>query len=84
MGAAPLHLGAVRIEAFGGGELIAMDGARAASLSRSLGARRAIPVRYDSWDHFTEGHEQIAARLTEAVLANRLHRLTPGIAGPLD
>ncbi|MFE7038210.1 hypothetical protein ACFU9X_01760 [Streptomyces atratus] len=74
----------MRIEAFGGGELIAMDGARAASLSRSLGARRAIPVRYDSWDHFTEGHEQIAARLAEAVLANRLHRLTPGIAGPLD
>ncbi|MFD4941469.1 MBL fold metallo-hydrolase [Streptomyces sp. NPDC058409] len=84
IGTALLHLGAARIEAFGGGELITMDGEQAASLTRSLGARRVVPVHYDSWDHFTEGHEQIAARFTEAGLADRLHWLTPGIAEPLD
>ncbi|MFJ7492622.1 hypothetical protein ACIQZB_15460 [Streptomyces sp. NPDC097727] len=61
-----------------------MDGAQAASLTRSLGARTVIPVHYDSWDHFTEAREQIAARFTEAGLADRLHRLTPGTAEPLD
>ncbi|MEU9617624.1 MBL fold metallo-hydrolase [Streptomyces sp. NPDC088251] len=84
IGTALLHLGAARIEAFGGGELITMDGAQAAALTRSLGARRVVPVHYDSWEHFTEGREQVTARFAEAGLADRLHWLTPGVAEPLD
>ncbi|MEE1782866.1 MBL fold metallo-hydrolase [Streptomyces sp. SP17BM10] len=79
IGTAFLHLGAARIEAFGGGELITMDAAQAAALTRSLGARRVVPLHYTSWEHFTEGREETTAHFTAAGLADRLHWLTPGV-----
>ncbi|MEU6238637.1 MBL fold metallo-hydrolase [Kitasatospora sp. NPDC047058] len=78
IGVALLHLGAARIDAFGGGELITMDGRQAAALTRSLGAHTVVPLHYSSWEHFTEGREETTARFAEAGLADRLHWLTPG------
>ncbi|MBD0673526.1 MBL fold metallo-hydrolase [Streptomyces sp. CBMA156] len=83
IGTALLHLGAARIQAFGGGELITMDAAQAAALTRSLGARRVVPLHYTSWEHFTEGREETTAHFREAGLAERLHWLTPGVAETL-
>ncbi|MBO1416585.1 MBL fold metallo-hydrolase, partial [Streptomyces sp. FH025] len=80
IGTALLHLGAARIEAFGGGELITMDAAQAAALTTSLGARRVVPVHYTSWEHFTEGRAETTAHFAAAGLADRLHWLTPGVA----
>ncbi|MFE4519685.1 MBL fold metallo-hydrolase [Kitasatospora sp. NPDC056783] len=84
IGTAVLHLGAARIEAFGGGGLITMDAAQAAALTASLGARRVVPVHYASWEHFTEGRAETAERFAVAGLADRLHWLTPGVAELLD
>ncbi|MER7842595.1 MBL fold metallo-hydrolase [Kitasatospora sp. NPDC096077] len=80
IGTALLHLGAARIEAFGGGGLITMDAAQAAALTASLDARRVVPVHYTSWEHFTEGRAETTARFQAAGLADRLHWLTPGEA----
>jgi L-ascorbate metabolism protein UlaG (beta-lactamase superfamily) len=77
IGTAVLHLGAARIAAFSG-ELLTMDGAQGAELTRSLGARRVVPIHYTSWQHFTEGRAEIDARFAEAGLGDRLHWLTPG------
>jgi L-ascorbate metabolism protein UlaG (beta-lactamase superfamily) len=44
----------------------------AAEAARILGARRVVPVHYDSWAHFTEGREQLEAAFTAAGLADRL------------
>lgn len=84
IGTAVLHLGAARIEAFGGGGLITMDAAQAAALTASLGARRVVPVHYTSWEHFTEGRAETTERFAAAGLADRLHWLTPGVAELLD
>ncbi|MET8628325.1 MBL fold metallo-hydrolase [Kitasatospora sp. NPDC004669] len=84
IGTALLHLGAARIEAFGGGGLITMDAAQAVALTASLGARRVVPVHYTSWEHFTEGRRETVERFAAAGLANRLHWLTPGVAEVLD
>ncbi|GAA1183241.1 L-ascorbate metabolism protein UlaG (beta-lactamase superfamily) [Kitasatospora gansuensis] len=78
IGTAVLHLGAARVTGFGD-DLITMDGAQAAALTRSLGARRVVPVHYTSWEHFTEGRAEVDARFAEAGLADRLHWLTPGL-----
>ncbi|BFV55595.1 MBL fold metallo-hydrolase [Kitasatospora sp. CMC57] len=77
IGTAVLHLGAARVAAFSD-ELVTMDGAQGAALTRSLGARRVVPLHYASWEHFTEGRAEIDARFAEAGLADRLHWLTPG------
>ena len=37
-----------------------------------LGARRVVPVHYDSWAHFTEGRDELVAAFTAAGLADRL------------
>ncbi|MBG0816082.1 MBL fold metallo-hydrolase [Planomonospora sp. ID82291] len=79
VGTALLHLGAPRIQGFGGGELICMDGAQGAALTRSLGARRVCPIHYASWEHFTEDPGQVTAAFAAAGLADRLHWLTPGV-----
>ncbi|MGK4579570.1 MBL fold metallo-hydrolase [Kitasatospora sp. HPMI-4] len=84
IGTALLHLGAARLSAFGGGELITMDAAQAAALTRSLDARRVIPVHYTSWEHFTEGREETSAHFAASGLADRLHWLIPGVTEPLD
>ncbi len=52
--------------------LLTLDSARAAQAARILGARRVVPVHFDSWAHFTEGRAELVAAFAEAGLSERL------------
>ncbi|WP_405894733.1 MBL fold metallo-hydrolase [Streptomyces sp. NBC_01527] len=67
-----LFAGAPRFSAVFDGELIVLDSAQAAEAAKILGARRVVPVHYDSWAHFTEGRDELVAAFTTAGLADRL------------
>ncbi|MFD8595237.1 MBL fold metallo-hydrolase [Kitasatospora sp. NPDC059646] len=53
-------------------DLLTLDSARAAEAARILGARRVVPVHFDSWAHFTEGREPLLAAFAAAGLADVL------------
>ncbi|MFD7492201.1 MBL fold metallo-hydrolase [Streptomyces sp. NPDC059832] len=67
-----LFAGAPRFPMIFDGEPIVLDSAQAAEAARILGARRVVPVHYDSWAHFTEGRDELVAAFTAAGLADRL------------
>ncbi|MFF0401774.1 MBL fold metallo-hydrolase [Streptomyces sp. NPDC005248] len=67
-----LFAGAPRFSVVFDGELIVLDSAQAAEAAKILGARRVVPVHYDSWAHFTEGRDELVAAFTTAGLADRL------------
>ncbi|MET7494965.1 MBL fold metallo-hydrolase [Streptomyces sp900116325] len=67
-----LFAGAPRFPVVFDGELIVLDSAQAAEAAKILGARRVVPVHYDSWAHFTEGRDELVAAFTTAGLAGRL------------
>lgn len=67
-----LFAGAPRFPVVFDGELIVLDSAQAAEATKILGARRVVPVHYDSWAHFTEGRDELVAAFTAAGLADRL------------
>ncbi|MER8047185.1 MBL fold metallo-hydrolase [Streptomyces sp. NPDC094032] len=67
-----LFAGAPRFPVLFGGAVIVLDSAQAAEAARILGARRVVPVHYDSWAHFTEGRDDLVAAFTEAGLLDRL------------
>ncbi|WP_017569175.1 MBL fold metallo-hydrolase [Nocardiopsis halotolerans] len=67
-----LFAGAPRFPVLFEGRPVVLDSAQAAEAARTLGARRVVPVHYDSWTHFTEGAEELAAAFTEAGLAHLL------------
>ncbi|EFL24499.1 conserved hypothetical protein [Streptomyces himastatinicus ATCC 53653] len=69
---AVLFAGAPRFPNLFDGACIVVDSARAAEATQILGARRVVPVHYDSWGHFTEGREELVAAFTAAGLADRL------------
>ncbi len=69
---AVLFAGAPRFPVLFDGEPIVLDSAQAAEAARILGARRVVPVHYDSWAHFTEGRDELVAAFTAAGLADRL------------
>ena len=69
---AVLFAGAARIDQLFDGGLLTLDSAQAAEATRILGARRVVPVHFDSWGHFTEGRESLAAAFAAAGLADRL------------
>ncbi len=69
---AVLFAGAPRFPVLFDGELIVLDSAQAAEAASILGARRIVPVHYDSWAHFTEGRAELVAAFTAAGLADRL------------
>ncbi|WP_086733617.1 MBL fold metallo-hydrolase, partial [Streptomyces glaucescens] len=52
--------------------LLTLDSAQAAEAARTLGARRVVPVHFDSWAHFTEGREQLVDAFTAAGLIDRV------------
>lgn len=52
--------------------LLVLDSVQAAEAATILGARRVVPVHYDSWAHFTESRADIVAAFTAAGLADRL------------
>ncbi|MET4643364.1 L-ascorbate metabolism protein UlaG (beta-lactamase superfamily) [Streptomyces atratus] len=64
--------GAPRFPSLFAGACIVLDSVRAAEAATILGARRVVPVHYDSWAHFTEGREELVAAFTAAGLAARL------------
>ncbi|MGW4808059.1 MBL fold metallo-hydrolase [Kitasatospora sp. NPDC004272] len=68
---AVLFAGAARIGLLDNA-LLTLDSARAAEAARILGARRVVPVHFDSWAHFTEGREPLLAAFAAAGLADLL------------
>ncbi|MFE0459663.1 MBL fold metallo-hydrolase [Kitasatospora sp. NPDC058965] len=68
---AVIFAGAARTKLFDGA-LLTLDSALAAEAAAVLGARRVVPVHFDSWAHFTEGREQLLAAFERAGLADRL------------
>ncbi|MFK0245927.1 MBL fold metallo-hydrolase [Amycolatopsis azurea] len=69
---AVLFAGAPRLKPLFDGALLVLDSALAAEATRILGARTVVPVHMDSWEHFTEGRDDIVAAFTSAGLADRL------------
>ncbi|MEU0404808.1 MBL fold metallo-hydrolase [Streptomyces sp. NPDC006197] len=76
-----LFAGAPRFTVLFDNALIVLDSAQAAAAARILGARRVVPVHYDSWEHFTEGRDALVAAFTGAGL---LDRLDFGDRGPAE
>ncbi|WP_103535849.1 MBL fold metallo-hydrolase [Streptomyces sp. SM11] len=72
IGTAILFAGAPRFAEIFDGGLIVLDSAQAAEATQILGARRVVPVHFDSWSHFTEGRDELRAAFTAAGLADRL------------
>ncbi|GGV65954.1 hypothetical protein GCM10010277_73420 [Streptomyces longisporoflavus] len=73
-----LFAGAPRFPDVFDGELIVLDSARAARAATILGAGRVVPVHYDSWAHFTEGRDELAAAFAAAGLTDRVDFGTRG------
>ncbi|MFI0240580.1 MBL fold metallo-hydrolase [Streptomyces sp. NPDC016845] len=69
---AVLFAGAVRVPALFDGALLTLDSAQAAEAATILGARRIVPVHFDSWAHFSEGRDPLLAAFTAAGLADRV------------
>ncbi|MFJ9759576.1 MBL fold metallo-hydrolase [Streptomyces sp. NPDC101149] len=69
---AVLFAGAPRFPGLFDNQLIVLDSAQAVEAAGILGARRVVPVHYDSWAHFTEGRDDIEAAFTAAGLSDRL------------
>ncbi|GAA3466319.1 MBL fold metallo-hydrolase [Nonomuraea roseola] len=67
-----LFAGAPRFTVLFDGAVIVLDSAQAAEACGILGARRVVPVHYDSWAHFTEGRDELVAAFTDAGLIDRL------------
>lgn len=67
-----LFAGAPRFAEVFDGEVIVLDSTQAAEATQLLGARRVVPVHYDSWAHFTEGRDELETAFTAAGLAARL------------
>ncbi|MER7182582.1 MBL fold metallo-hydrolase [Streptomyces hyaluromycini] len=68
---AVLFAGAARTAALDGA-LLTLDSAQAAEAARILGARRIVPVHFDSWAHFTEGRAELVTAFTAAGLFDRV------------
>ncbi|MYX43243.1 MBL fold metallo-hydrolase [Streptomyces sp. SID89] len=68
---AVLFAGAARTAALDGA-LLTLDSGQTAEAARILGARRIVPVHFDSWAHFTEGREELVAAFTAAGLLDRV------------
>jgi len=67
-----LFAGVPRFPVLFDGALIVLDSAQAVEAVKILGARRVVPVHYDSWTHFTEGRDELVAAFTAAGLVDRL------------
>ncbi|MFF1301047.1 MULTISPECIES: MBL fold metallo-hydrolase [unclassified Streptomyces] len=67
-----LFAGAPRFPELFDNQPIVLNSAQAAEAARLLGARRVVPVHYDSWAHFTEGRDDLVAAFTAVGLADHL------------
>ncbi|KUL26298.1 MBL fold metallo-hydrolase [Actinoplanes awajinensis] len=73
---APIHTailfaGAVRTGLFDGA-LLTLDSEQAAEAARILGAEQVVLVHFNSWAHFTEGHDPLVKAFTAAGLLDRV------------
>lgn len=59
---------------------ITMGGHQAAHLFRDIGADILVPMHYESWDHFTQHGDGIAAEFKEEGISSNVHWLQPGKA----
>ncbi|GAA4609159.1 L-ascorbate metabolism protein UlaG (beta-lactamase superfamily) [Actinoplanes octamycinicus] len=71
VGTALIFAGAVRTGLFDGA-LLTLDSAQAAEAARILGAQQIVLVHFNSWAHFTEGHDALVEAFTAAGLADRV------------
>lgn len=69
---AVLFAGAPRFAGLFDGRPLVLDSAHAAEAAKILRARRVVPVHYDSWNHFTEGRDDLEAAFTAAGLSDRV------------
>ncbi|KAK9778043.1 putative Metallo-beta-lactamase domain-containing protein [Seiridium cardinale] len=60
--------------------LITMDGEEATKLFRDLGADILIPMHFESWDHFTEGKDDLIEVFRDEGISDYVRWLTPGVA----
>ena len=67
-----LFAGAPRFTELFDNQVIVLSSAQAAEAAQLLGARRVIPVHYDSWAHFTEGRDELVDAFTAAGVADGL------------
>lgn len=72
-----LFAGAARTKLFDGA-LLTMDGALTAEAAALLNVRKAVPVHFNSWQHFSEGGDEVRTAFADADLTDRLVLLDPG------
>jgi len=77
-----LFAGAARTKLFGGA-LLTLDSAQTAEAAEILGVRKAVPVHFNSWKHFSEGAEALRKAFGAAGLTDRLVLLAPGESATL-
>ena len=58
---------------------ITMDGAQAAQLFREIGADVLVPMHFESWGHFAEQREALAASLEREEVTDKVLWLKPGV-----
>ncbi|KAH6854661.1 beta-lactamase superfamily domain-containing protein [Chaetomium sp. MPI-CAGE-AT-0009] len=58
---------------------ITMDGADAAKLFKELEADVLVPMHFESWGHFTEKREELAASLEKEGVMDKVLWLEPGV-----
>jgi L-ascorbate metabolism protein UlaG (beta-lactamase superfamily) len=83
IGVAVLHLGAAKF-AIVGDQMISMDSESASRFAASLAADVVVPVRFSSWEHFTETEDEIWASFAGAGMTDRVKWLTPGVPHLLE
>ncbi|KAI5919591.1 Metallo-hydrolase/oxidoreductase [Camillea tinctor] len=76
-----LNLGAATVVLPGSDEplLITMDGKQGARLFRDIGADVLVPMHFESWDHFREGKEALAAAFQEEGVGEKVKWLELGV-----
>jgi L-ascorbate metabolism protein UlaG (beta-lactamase superfamily) len=60
------------------GAYMTLTSSEAAQAARILGAARVVPVHFNSWEHLTEGADELEEAFAQAGLADRLTLLKPG------
>jgi len=67
---AVLHLGAAWVST--NGPYLTMTAKEAVEASRTFANALIIPIHFEDWEHFSEGHEEIASEFASAELEHRL------------
>ncbi|KAI2462966.1 Metallo-hydrolase/oxidoreductase [Annulohypoxylon bovei var. microspora] len=74
------NLGAAAVVLPGSAEplFITMDGEQGAKLFRDVGADILVPLHFESWDHFSQSKEALAAAFGSAGISDKVRWLEPG------